>query len=56
MHSKVSIIGGGGVRTPLLIHGLLRAQSELHIGSAHLFDVVARRADFMAALGLEIAR
>lgn len=56
MHSKVSIIGGGGVRTPLLIHGLLRAQSELHIGSVHLFDVDARRADLMAALGREIAR
>ena len=56
MHSKVSIIGGGGVRTPLLIHGLLRAQSVLNIGSVHLFDVDARRADLMAALGREIAR
>ena len=29
MHHKVSVIGGGGVRTPLLIHGLLQSQSLL---------------------------
>jgi 6-phospho-beta-glucosidase len=56
MHSKVTIIGGGGVRTPLLIHGLLRAQSQLKIGNLHLFDVDAGRAELMAALGREIAR
>jgi 6-phospho-beta-glucosidase len=56
MHRKVSIIGGGGVRTPLLIHGLLRAQSLLNIGDLQLFDVDARRAELMASLGREIAR
>ena len=56
MHSKVSIIGGGGVRTPLLIHGLLRAQSQLKIGNLHLFDLDGGRAELMAALGREIAR
>ncbi len=56
MHSKVSIIGGGGVRTPLLIHGLLRAQAKLNIGDLHLFDVDLGRAELMAALGREIAR
>jgi len=56
MHSKVSIIGGGGVRTPLLIHGLLRAQSQLKIGNLHLFDLDWGRAELMATLGREIAR
>jgi len=56
MHSKISIIGGGGVRTPLLIHGLLRAQSQLKIGNLHLFDLDWGRAELMAALGREIAR
>lgn len=56
MHRKVSIIGGGGVRTPLLIHGLLRSQALLNIGDLQLFDVDARRAELMASLGREIAR
>jgi 6-phospho-beta-glucosidase len=56
MHRKVSIIGGGGVRTPLLIHGLLRAQTLLNIDELHLFDVDARRAELMATLGREIAK
>jgi 6-phospho-beta-glucosidase len=56
MHSKVSVIGGGGVRTPLLIHGLLQSQQVLKIGELVLFDVDRPRAELMAALGREIAR
>jgi 6-phospho-beta-glucosidase len=56
MHRKLSIIGGGGVRTPLLIHGLLRSQSLLNIGDLQLFDVDAGRAELMASLGREIAK
>jgi 6-phospho-beta-glucosidase len=56
MHRKVSVIGGGGVRTPLLIHGLLQAQSLLEIGELQLFDVDSRRAELMASLGREIAK
>jgi 6-phospho-beta-glucosidase len=56
MHRKVSIIGGGGVRTPLLIHGLLQSQSILQIGELKLFDVDSRRAELMASLGGEIAQ
>lgn len=56
MHRKVSIIGGGGVRTPLLIHGLLRSQESLNIGELRLFDVDRPRAELMSALGCEIAR
>jgi 6-phospho-beta-glucosidase len=56
MHRKVSLIGGGGVRTPLLIHGLLQSQPLLKIGELQLFDVDRDRAELMAALGQEIAR
>ena len=56
MHCKVSVIGGGGVRTPLLIHGLLQSQSLLGIAELQLFDVDSRRAQLMASLGREIAQ
>ena len=55
MSGKVCIIGGGGVRTPLLIHGLFQAQSILNISELALFDLDTGRADVMAALGREIA-
>jgi 6-phospho-beta-glucosidase len=51
MSGKVCIIGGGGVRTPLLIHGLLQSQQALKISDLVLFDVDQRRAEIMAALG-----
>ncbi len=56
MHHKVSVIGGGGVRTPLLIHGLLQSQALLGIAELQLFDVDSRRAQLMASLGREIAQ
>ncbi len=56
MHRKVSVIGGGSVRTPLLIHGLLQAQALLKIGELRLFDVDSARAELMASLGREIAK
>jgi 6-phospho-beta-glucosidase len=55
MNSKVCIIGGGGVRTPLLIHGLLQSQQILRSSEIALFDVSHERAEIMAALGREIA-
>ncbi|MDP9147663.1 MAG: 6-phospho-beta-glucosidase, partial [Acidobacteriota bacterium] len=55
MSSKVSIIGGGGVRTPLLIHGLLQSQEILKTGELVLFDADHERAKVMAMLGQEIA-
>src|SRR5450631_2777537 len=55
MNGKVCIIGGGGVRTPLLIHGLLQAQQVLKSSEIVLFDVSHERAEIMAALGREIA-
>ena len=49
----VALIGGGGVRTPLLIYGL--AQSGLAISGLRLYDVDPARARLMASLGRELA-
>ena len=43
---KIAIIGGGGVRTPLLVNGL--AQSDLPISEIALFDIDRAR---LAAIG-----
>ena len=53
---KVAFIGGGGVRTPLVIHGLAQAQAELNIGELVLFDESAERAETIARLGREIVQ
>jgi 6-phospho-beta-glucosidase len=56
MQRKISVIGGGSVRTPLLIHGLLQAQAVLQISELRLFDIDFARAELMASLGHEIAK
>ncbi len=48
---KVSVIGGGGVRVPLLLHGLLRRSQQLSLEEIVLTDTVPERARLMAALG-----
>ena len=53
---KVTIIGGGGVRTPLVIYGLAQAQPMLQLGELTLFDVDEQRAATIARLGREIVR
>jgi 6-phospho-beta-glucosidase len=53
---KVTIIGGGGVRAPLLIHGLSQAQSLMNIGEVTLFDVDQDRTETIARIGREIVR
>jgi 6-phospho-beta-glucosidase len=53
---KITFIGGGGVRTPLVIHGLAQAQSLLNIGELTLFDVDSARTETIARLGREIVR
>src|SRR5262249_23465218 len=42
---KVTIIGGGGVRTPLVIHGLAQSQDLLQVRELALFDIDTRRAE-----------
>jgi 6-phospho-beta-glucosidase len=53
---KVAIIGGGGVRAPLLIHGLAQSQALLGIGEVTLFDVDIERTETIARIGREIVR
>jgi 6-phospho-beta-glucosidase len=53
---KIAIIGGGGVRTPLLIHGLAQAQAKLNIGELVLFDIDSERLATIARLGTEVLR
>ena len=45
---KIAIIGGGGVRTPLLVNGL--AQSDLPISEIALFDIDGARLAAMCAI------
>ncbi|HEX4228471.1 MAG TPA: 6-phospho-beta-glucosidase [Bryobacteraceae bacterium] len=52
--SKVTIIGGGGVRTPLVIYGL--AQAQLGVDEVVLFDIDERRTETIARLGNEVLR
>ncbi|MBV9404030.1 MAG: hypothetical protein JO211_01705, partial [Acidobacteriaceae bacterium] len=53
---KIAIIGGGGVRTPLLLHGLAQAQQFLETGEVVLFDIDKNRTDVIARLGREVLR
>lgn len=50
------MIGGGGVRTPLLVHGLAQSQSLLDIGEFALFDVDPERTEVIARIGREVVR
>ncbi len=48
---KVGCIGGGGVRTPLVIFGVNECARELAVDEMILYDVDPQRAEMMAALG-----
>lgn len=48
---KVCCIGGGGVRTPLVIFGINEAAQQLGIDEVVLYDPDLERAQMMAALG-----
>ncbi len=54
--TKVTLIGGGGARTPLLIHGLAQAQKILGIRELALYDTCRSSAELMATMGREIVR
>ncbi|HTS24590.1 MAG TPA: hypothetical protein VMH81_01870 [Bryobacteraceae bacterium] len=56
MSRKVALIGGGGVRTPLLIHGLAHAQAQLDLEEFALYDCDSARMQVMARIGREIVR
>src|SRR4051812_37762933 len=53
---NVVVIGGGGVRTPLLIHGMVQSQAALEIDKITLFDIDRERLDLIAGLCREVSR
>jgi 6-phospho-beta-glucosidase len=53
---KVTIIGGGGVRAPLLIYGLAQAQARLGVTEVALFDIDPARTGTIARIGREIVK
>ncbi|HWY30251.1 MAG TPA: hypothetical protein VNX46_05835 [Candidatus Acidoferrum sp.] len=53
-NGKVALIGGGGIRTPLLIYGLNETAKRTGIHELVLFDIDHDRAALMAALGSAI--
>lgn len=54
--AKVALIGGGGVRTPLVIFGVNESAQRLGVDEMVLFDVAPERARMMAALGQGIVK
>lgn len=53
--NKVTIIGGGGIRTPLVVHGLVEAQQQLSLNEISLFDVDRERVELIATLSRQVA-
>ncbi|HEX4748157.1 MAG TPA: 6-phospho-beta-glucosidase [Bryobacteraceae bacterium] len=53
---KVTIIGGGGLRTPLVLYGLGQSNDALNIDEVVLFDVDEARMEIIARLGREVLR
>ncbi len=53
---KVAIIGGGGIRTPLIIYGLAQAQAALRTTEVALFDIDEARLAVVARLCCEVLR
>ena len=56
MARKIAMIGGGGVRTPLLIYGLAQSQRLLDVAELALFDIDLDRTEILANIGREIVR
>ena len=53
---KVTIIGGGGVRTPIVIYGLAQAHAVLQTSEVMLYDVDSARLEIVARLCNEVLR
>src|SRR3954451_15521039 len=53
---NVVVIGGGGVRTPLLIYGVAQSQSALGVDKITLFDIDRERLNVIAGLCREVSR
>lgn len=48
---RVAVIGGGGVRVPLLLNGLMQRAQALGLEEVRLYDLLRERASLMQALG-----
>ena len=53
---KVAFIGGGGVRTPLVVFGINESARELGVNEIVLYDPDLERARIMVALGQAVVR
>ena len=53
---KVAILGGGGVRTPLVVYGMAQSQAVLDVGELVLFDIDKKRVEAIARLCREVLR
>ena len=53
---KLAIIGGGGVRAPLLVTAALRRAGNIHLEELCLLDIDARRLELIGGLCKQIAR
>ncbi len=55
-NAKVALLGGGGIRAPLLIYGLNETAPQTGVRELAIFDIDSDRAALMAALGRAIVR
>lgn len=53
---KVAIIGGGGIRTPLVAHGLIQSREVLGVEEISLYDPDRDRVRLTGELSKEVAR
>jgi 6-phospho-beta-glucosidase len=56
MPRKIAFLGGGGVRTPLVVFGINESAKELDAEELVLYDVDAERVEMIAKLGREVVR
>ena len=54
--SKITLIGGGGVRTPLLVYGLNEAADTIGVTDLVLYDPDEKRSSLMLALSNAVVR
>lgn len=51
---KITIIGGVGIRTPLVVHGLVEARAALGVREIALYDIDRDRVELTAALSRQL--
>ncbi|NUQ29713.1 MAG: 6-phospho-beta-glucosidase [Acidobacteriaceae bacterium] len=56
MPRKIAFLGGGGVRTPLVVFGINESAQTLDAEELVLYDVDQHRAEMVARLGREVVR